>query len=350
MNTAKEPVKKIFGNFKKTDFLIIAAFFFLLLFLLIYTFFSSNHYNHEAPYKFKVAKGASVSQVIDSLLSHGIISNRLNMKIAYYLTSKGKTIKAGNYYIPNGLNYIELVDLFTNQPHNREILVSIPEGMWQNKLPAFLKSKMELDSARTAALATDKEFLNKLHIDAENVEGYLLPEGYYFFADTSPEEVFTRMKLEQDRLFSDSVNYQMARMKMTRRQVLILASIIDGESNDVKEFKRISGVYHNRLKIKMPLQADPTIQYIVRGERNGGLLRKDFEIDSPFNTYKKYGLPPAPINNPGKAAILAAVFPEKHNFLYFVADGTGSHVFAKTFPEHEKNIAKYKQWLRSRKP
>lgn len=345
-----EQKKKIFFNFRKTDFIIIIAFFFIVLALLLYTFYSPNYYKGESPLRFKVIKGASAAQVIDSLYSHGIISNRLNMKIAFYLTSRGRSIKAGNYYITNGQNYFELVDLLTNQPHKRELLVSIPEGMWQNKLPGFLKNKMELDSAKVAFLSSDTAFIKKLKIDADNLEGFLLPEGYYFFADVTPEEVLSRMKLEQDRVFNDSVKAQMAKMKMSRKEVLILASIIDGESNDTKEFKRISGVYHNRLRIKMPLQADPTIQYLVRGERNGGLQRKDFELDSPFNTYKKYGLPPAPINNPGKAAILAAVFPEKHNFLYFVADGTGSHTFARTFPEHEKNIVKYKKWLRSRKP
>lgn len=342
--------KKFSFNLKKTDYIIIAGFFFIVLALLLYTFYSPNYFEEASPYKFKVAKGESITQVIDSLYQKGIIDNRLNMKIAYYLMGQGKSIKAGNYYIPNGLNYFELVDLFTNQPHRRELLISIPEGMWQNKLAGFLKNKLDIDSAKIMSLSSDPSFISKLNMDTDYLEGYLLPEGYYFWGDAAPEEILTRMKTEQDKLFGDSVKIGMDKLKMNRRQILILASIIEGESNDIKEFKRISGVYHNRLKIRMPLQADPTIQYIVREKRNGGLQRKDFDIVSPFNTYKNYGLPPAPINNPGKDAILAAVFPEKHNFLYFVADGTGSHVFAKSFSEHERNVAKYRKWLRSRKP
>ncbi len=348
--TVSADKKKFSFNLKKSDYIIIASFFFIVLALLLYTFYSPNYYEEASPYKFKVAKGESISQVLDSLYSKGIIDNRLNMKIAYYLMGQGKTIKAGNYYIPNGLNYFELVDLFTNQPHRRELLISIPEGMWQNKLAGFLKNKMEIDSAAIMRLSSDPEFISKLNIGAENLEGFLLPEGYYFWGDATPEEIMTRMKTEQDKIFNDSVKAQMSRLKLSREQILTLASIIDGESNDIKEFKRISGVYHNRLRIRMPLQADPTIQYLVREKRNGGLQRVDFDIKSPFNTYKNYGLPPSPINNPGKDAILAAVFPEKHNFLYFVADGTGSHVFAKSFSDHERNVAKYRKWLRSRKP
>ena len=342
--------EKINFNLKKSDYIIIIIFFLMVLGFLLYAFYSPNYYKHKSPYRFKVTKDETVEQIIDSLYVHGIIPNRLNMKIAYYLTGGNRVIKPGAYYLPNGLNYFGLVNAFLNIPHYRELFAAIPDGIWQNKLAGFLHRKLELDSAKIAELSTDSSFIAKLGIKAASLEGYLLPEGYYFFADSTPQEVLKRLKHEQDRVFNDSVKAQMAKLKMNREQVLILASIIDAESNDVKEFKRISGVYHNRLRIKMPLQADPTIQYMVRDERNGGLMRSDFAIDSPFNTYKHPGLPPAPINNPGRAAILAAVFPEKHNFLYFVADGTGSHLFARTLAEHERNVVKYRRWLQSRKP
>ena len=108
---------------------------------------------------------------------------------------------------------------------------------------------------------------------------------------------------------------------------------------------RISGVYNNRLRIGMKLQADPTIQYVLPGGWKR-LTFKDLELDSPYNTYKYFGLPPAPINSPGKAAILAALYPEKNNYLYFVADGTGGHRFGKTLSEHNKNVKKYREFVR----
>jgi UPF0755 protein len=349
-NTAPETRKKLNFNLKKSDYYIIIAFFFIVLGILLYTFFSPNYYKQTAPVKFKVGRGESVEHIIDSLYSQGIIPNKFNMKVAFYLSGHAKNIRAGNYYIPNGLNYFGIIDLFVNQPHNLELLIAIPEGIWQYKLAGFLQRKLDIDSARVMELSKDPAFIAKLNLKTDNLEGYLLPEGYYFWADIKPEDILKRMKNEQDKLFTDLVNKAIAKLKMTKKQILTLASIIDGESNDIKEFKRISGVYHNRLRTGMPLQADPTVQYIVRNERNGGVLRADFEIKSPFNTYQHTGLPPAPINNPGRDAIMAAVFPERHNYLYFVADGTGSHVFARSFAEHEKNVIKYKKWLHSKKP
>jgi UPF0755 protein len=110
---------------------------------------------------------------------------------------------------------------------------------------------------------------------------------------------------------------------------------------------RISGVYHNRLRIGMKLQADPTIQYILPGGWRK-LTFKDLEINSPYNTYKYFGLPPGPINSPGEAAILAALYPEKNNYIYFVADGNGGHLFSKTLREHNNNVKKYRKLIRER--
>jgi UPF0755 protein len=125
-----------------------------------------------------------------------------------------------------------------------------------------------------------------------------------------------------------------------------MASIVNGETNKKDEMARIAGVYYNRLKIGMKLQADPTIQYLQPyGPKR--LSYKDLKINSPFNTYKYSGLPPGPIDNPGKNAILAAVYPEKHHYLYFVADGKGGHKFARTFTEHLKNIQLYRDNLKS---
>lgn len=342
--------KRISFNLKKIDYIIIVAFFFIVLGILLYTFFYPNYYSQPSPVRFKVTRGETLEQIADSLAIKGIIPSKLNMKIAFYLSGKEKNIKAGNYYLPNGLNYFDLIDVFVNQPHLREVLVAIPEGIWQYKLAGLLHNKLGIDSAKFMELSSDSLLIEKLGLNVDNLEGYLLPEGYFFFADVTEQEIITRLKKEQDKIFNDSVKTQMTRLKMTKKQILTLASIIDGESNDIKEFKRISGVYHNRLRLRMGLQADPTIQYLVRGKRNGGLLKSDFDIKSPFNTYKVAGLPPAPINNPGRDAILAAVFPERHNYLYFVADGTGSHVFARTFAEHDRNVTKHRRWLKSKKP
>jgi UPF0755 protein len=150
-------------------------------------------------------------------------------------------------------------------------------------------------------------------------------------------------------IFEDTeIIRQMQILGMTKSEILIMASIIDGESNKISEFKRISGVYHNRLRNNWKLQADPTVQYLIRQRRKkvNKVYLKDLEIDSKFNTYMYYGLPPAPINNPGKDAIIAALYPEQHDLFFFVADGNGGHLFSKTSREHQNNVNRYRDWRR----
>jgi UPF0755 protein len=133
----------------------------------------------------------------------------------------------------------------------------------------------------------------------------------------------------------------------TPHQVLTMASIIDGETNKTEEMPVIAGVYYNRLRIGMRLQADPTVQYLIPGGWKR-LIYDDLNIDSPYNTYKFAGLPPGPINNPGKEAIRAALYPQKHKYIFFVADGNGGHKFAESYTQHLRLVNEYREWLKSR--
>ena len=128
--------------------------------------------------------------------------------------------------------------------------------------------------------------------------------------------------------------------------IITLASIVEGETKKEEEMPVIAEVYYNRLKHGMKLEADPTIQYLIEGKWRR-LLYEDLKTDSPYNTYLYSGLPPGPINNPGKSAILAAFYPDDNNYLYFVADGNGGHKFSSTYSEHLKNVRDYRRWLRA---
>jgi len=247
------------------------------------------------------------------------------------------------YRIPNKISYIDLVNIFIKGGKNRLVKVTIPEGIWLPDLAGLLASKMKLDSTKIMNLAKDVEFIKSLRIDTDNLEGYLLPETYYFDKNMNEEKVLSFLVKQNENIF-DSINIEkMKKLKMNRHSVLTLASIIDGESNSFDEFENISSVYHNRLKRGMMLQADPTIQYILRAERPKRILYKHLEINSPYNTYKKFGLPPSPINNPGKQAILAALNPAVTNYYYFVAEKNGRHKFATTLSEHNRNVLIYRQ-------
>lgn len=331
----------------RNEVLIVVAFFAFMLALLLFTFYAPNHYKHAEPVVIDIPLGSTLSQVIDTLYSRKIIPNKLNMKIIAYLYGAEKKVRAGRYNIPNDLNYIKLVELLIGGSPAAQILVTLPEGIWQSDIAQILNRNLNIDSAEVMELSKSKSFLNYLNLNADNLEGYLLPESYYFYSNSSAEEILTKLKQEMDNFFTSKLEARMKELKMTRNQILTLASIIDGESNLVAEFKTISGVYHNRLKRGMALQADPTVQYLIRDKRKNRVLKKDLLINSKFNTYKYTGLPPAPINNPGKDAIIAALYPEKNNYLFFVADGNGGHSFSRTLNEHEQNVSKYRRWRRT---
>lgn len=331
----------------KSEFFLVLAFFVFVLGFLVFIFFTPNYYKQPEPVVIDIPHGSTLSTVIDSLYVHEVIPNKTNMKIISYLYGAEKKIKAGRYKIPNGLSYIKLVDLLANGSTAREIKVTIPEGSSQSEIAEILKRDLNIDSSKVMELSKSRSFIVSLGLDVDNLEGYLLPETYYFNADATAEEILRRLKLQMDKLFTPAVQKQMEGHGMTKNQILTLASIVDGESTFVPEFKTIAGVYVNRLKKGMLLQADPTIQYLIRDKQRRKIVLKDLQIKSKYNTYLYPGLPPGPINNPGKDAIMAALNPEKNNFLYFVANGNGNHIFAKTLEEHNTNVSHYRAWRKS---
>lgn len=335
----------------KSEIYFIASFFGFIVGLLIFIFFAPNYFKGPSVVKIEIPQGSTLNIVIDSLYQRGIIHNKTFMHMAAFITGAEKKIKAGKYKIRNGMSYITIIDLLVKGGISQQKLLTIPEGIWQFNIAALIKRELSLDSAKFMELSNDRVFINNLGIEAASLEGYMLPESYFFDEDVNEMDFISRLKSEMDKIFSiDSVSIQIQKLNMTKHQILTLASIIEGESNIISEFKTISGVYHNRLKKGMPLQADPTIQYLKR-HRSGKnrVLYKDLEINSPYNTYKFSGLPPGPINNPGRDAILAAVFPVENDYYYFVADGTGAHKFAKSLSEHLRNVEDYRRWRRSQK-
>jgi UPF0755 protein len=148
---------------------------------------------------------------------------------------------------------------------------------------------------------------------------------------------------EFKRFYTESLQHRANELAWTTKQVLTLASIVEGESALPDERPVISGVYHNRLRKKMRLQADPTIQFMIEnGPRR--VLYSDLKLDHPYNTYRNHGLPPGPVNNPGKASILAALYPASHNYLFFVANGQGGHWFAANYDDHLRYVRKLRRY------
>lgn len=342
---------KIFKISKNKIYVFIALLIFTLGFF-SFSFYSPNFNGTSKSILIDIQQGSTFNSIIDSLYEKKIISSKVKLKLASYLFRADKNIKAGRYEIPDGINYVELLKLLIEGRPKNQKLVTIQEGIWQENLAELLSKELIINKQRFLELSADEKFIKSLNLNVTSLEGYLLPETYYFYDGTNEEEILKKLSSEIKKIFEKKeVIDQMKLLNMDQNQILTMASIIDGESNIIPEFKRIAGVYYNRLKNNWKLQADPTVQYVLRqrGDKINQILYKDLEIDSKFNTYFYYGLPPAPINNPGKEAIMAALFPEEHNYFYFVADGKGGHVFSESSREHQNQVNRYRIWRENNK-
>jgi UPF0755 protein len=328
------------------EMVLIAIFFLAVLSAFYFTFFTPNYYKYNSPVKFEVKKGESFSLITNRLYNAGIIPGKVNFKIAGILYGAQKKIKPARYYIPNGLSYLGLIDYFINGNADYLKRVKLFDGSSSKSIASRLRSELFIDSVSFIHELRNRNLLDSLGINEQSFEGFLLPQEYELYERSSPREIIIMLYNGFKDFINDSIKKDIIQSSYSVHNILTVASIVNGETNKKDEMARIAGVYYNRLKIGMKLQADPTIQYLQpKGSKR--LSFEDLKINSPYNTYKFSGLPPGPIDNPGKNAIIASVYPEKHNYFFFVADGKGGHKFARTFSEHLKNVQLYKDNLRS---
>lgn len=331
--------------FSRSQWIALFLFFFGVLFLLYYTFFTSNHYPFESPIQFEIKNNEPLSKIAVNLGNQKIIPSSFNFKIIAFIYGAEKKIKAARYKIPNDLSYIELLDLFTKGDADYLRKVNIIPGNTVQWIASRLKWSVFVDSVDFVNKTKVELFTKSVSANSKSLEGYLLPGKYYFYENSSPGEIIEAMLDSFKTFWSDSLEQRSKELGFTQHEILTLASIVDGETNIKSEMPIIAGVYLNRLRIGMKLQADPTVQYLLNGNWRR-LFNSDLKINSPYNTYLYAGLPPGPINNPGKDAIFSCLFSDKHNYLYFVADTKGGHAFSKTFNEHLKKVNNYRQWLK----
>lgn len=333
----------------KKQLIVVVAFFIALLAFLYYVFFTPNYYDGPSPVRFQISRGENLDEIIVSLYEKGIIPNKLNMKIAAYLYGAEKKIRAARYGIPNGLSYFDLLDLFLEGDADFLKPVTIGNGSTIRWIAKKLQNEVFIDSLKIIETASDKKFIDSIgyiSIYVNTLEGYILPHQYYIYERSSPAEAMGILAKGLKEFFNDTLLQRLGSLGYSMHEMLTVASIVEGETNKVEEMPVIAGVYYNRLRIGMRLQADPTIQYL---QLNGWkrLKYSDLKVKNPYNTYVYAGLPPGPINNPRKDAILAALYPAKHSYFYFVADGQGGHKFSKTYKEHLHQVKEYRKWLKS---
>jgi UPF0755 protein len=281
-----------------------------------------------------IEKGMNVHNIANLLQAENVIQNSQYFVYAAKLLRLSKHLKAGRYEIKNEKNSYEILQKFRDGKMS-SIKVTIPEGLQTKQIFSILSNKLNVDSLKLSNLINDSSFVKKLNIPAQTLEGFIFPETYFFFWKQDEKSILKRFVEHFNGIFNDSLKIKMEQKNLTLLETITLASLIQGEAMVVGEMPTISGVYHNRLQTNMLLQADPTLQFIISdGPRR--LLNADKKVDSPYNTYLYSGLPPGPVNNPGKDAILAALNPENVPYLYFVANGDGTHTFSKTLEEHLK--------------
>ena len=312
-------------------------------------FYESNTLFNEEYVFVKIPTNSTENQLLDSIGNYvkdlSKFSKAANYK-DYFLN-----IKPGRYKLENGFNNNQIINSLRS--NNLPIKITYNNIETFDQLIKRISERIEADSLSLSNVFYEEKFLNDLGLDSESVFSLFIPNTYEFFWNTSAIQFRERILKEFDRFWNDSRIEKSKKVNLNPIEVMTLASIVQKETPKVDERPTIAGVYLNRLERNMKLQADPTVVYTIK-KRDGfdtkirRVLYKDLRIKSPYNTYVYRGLPPAPIVTPDISAIEAVLNPQKHSFIYFVADvsNPGYHLFSRTNAEHNRKKRQYTNWLK----
>jgi len=291
----------------------------------------------EKPLEVTVPRGASLGEMAEIFDEAGLVENRWHFTLAARLTGLDRKLRAGKYVFREPLSPIGLVKALT-VGGSFDITVTFPEGLTVFQVANLAADSLGISQELLLTVCFDRSFLDSLGISAPSCEGYLFPETYKLPEDISARELIARMFAHFRSIWVDSMVRRARELDMDLNEVVSLASIIEAEAHVVWEQRIISSVYHNRLRLGMLLQADPTVIYGLRSF-DRPLTNEDLDTSSsPYNSYRFAGLPPGAICNPGKSAIYAALWPDSSDYLYFVSNRDGTHWFNTTAEGHHAAI------------
>lgn len=317
----------------------------LVSLILVFVFFYYNYIKSplgiDEDKLFEVKKGETGIQIINNLSNEGIVKNKFLFKIMVKLRGGDKRIIPGFYLARKN----ESPESFWNrllQGDVEKYKLVIPEGYNIYQIAQAVENVKLGSAKRFLELVKDKKFISTLGLDIPSLEGYLFPSTYYFMPKTKEEDVIREMFNKTLNVVYKEVGIPETTSKKEIHKILTYASMIEKEAKVKEEMPLISAVFHNRIKKGIKLQCDPTVIYGLKNF-NGDLTKKDLYTKHPYNTYVNYGLPPTPIANPSKDAIIAAYKPAHVDYLYFVSRNDGTHIFSKTLAEHNKAVAKYQK-------
>lgn len=299
--------------------------------------------------EFQVPKGASGADIGKLLTEAGLIEHESLFRIALKLhPAQGSAIKHGVYELPQGYSAAQLLEELSQGPRRQfaeeQFKLTVPEGLSIAQAAALFDAPEQF-----AAAAAEQALVAKAGVEADNLEGFLMPNTYFFDKKPEPKEAVERMveqfKTDYDKLLKEIP----AASQYDRKTVVTVASLVEEEAKLDEERPLVASVIYNRMRQGMPLQMDSTLQFAL-GKYGQRMLEEDKQVKSPYNTYAHAGLPPGPICSPGLASLRAAMQPADTQYLYFVSNADGkSHTFSKTLAEHNAAVARYNREMKSQR-
>lgn len=307
-----------------------------------------EHYVRQArdplmtePVVFDTLALKTVTQIATELERQEIIRNRYAFRLLARTQKKDTQIKAGEYALSASMPPQQILDMMV-RGETIPRRATVREGMTLVEIARVLEDAGIVDRASFERAFADGNLLREQGVEADSFEGYLFPETYNFRHNTQARQVIKVMHEQLQKRWPAEWDARALELKMTKHQILTLASIVEKESGNFDEQPVIASVFHNRLRLNMRLQADPTVIYGIKNF-NGNITKRDLQTETPYNTYVISGLPPGPIANPGISAIKSALYPADTKFLYFVGNGEGRHVFSENLDRHNDAVNRFQR-------
>ncbi|MCB9064830.1 MAG: endolytic transglycosylase MltG [Chitinophagales bacterium] len=296
-----------------------------------------------------IPTGASYQYVLDELEQGEYVYDIQSFDLLAHEANYPDLVKSGRYKIPHGMSNYDLIRLLRSGQQEPVKLVLNKLRTKQDLIKA-ITSTLEPDSAQIAGLLNSSSYLQKHGVDTNSVMAIIIPDTYEFYWNTSADGVLSRLASYYDKFWNDERKQKAFSKHLTPVQVMILASIVEEETNKNDEKPNVASVYLNRLRYHMKLQADPTVKFAMQDFGLKRILNIHLETDSRYNTYMYEGLPPGPIATPSKSSILAVLNAPETDYIYFCAkeDLSGYHNFASNYTQHMKNARAYQRALNER--
>ena len=290
----------------------------------------------------EIPQGAGSAEIRRRLLEAGVVSDEVTLRTALWWSGRSRSLQAGEYRFDQPMSALAVIEKIASGDVYTQRL-TIPEGLTIAEMAKVFEARGFGRAREFVKAASEGSLVKDLDPKAGDLEGYLFPETYPLPRRVEASRVVAMMVDRFRSSYDETLRARAESQKMTTRQVVTLASLIEKETARAEERPLVAAVYRNRMMRSMGMQADPTVVYALMkaGKYDGNIRREDLSFDSTYNTYRYPGLPPGPIAAPGRASLDAALTPADVPYLYFVSRNDGSHVYATTLKEHNANVYQY---------